>query len=130
MFFLSYFVSTFTYLHVPTYVRTHTHTHARTHARTHAHTYIHTYIMLVPCQNYFEWNEQQLEKMYLLTSAPNETSVSLRCPHEEMVQPWLSKMHPVKILIRLRECWTNVPLGADAQRYFSFFCRFLTLRFR
>ena len=55
----------------------------------------------------------QREKTYLLTCAPNEdesacTSAqsyqSFRCPHEEILHPKLSKMHPVKILIRLREC--------------------------
>ena len=29
---------------------------------------------------------------------------SLRCPYEETLHPRLSKMHLVKILIRLREC--------------------------
>ena len=41
-----------------------------------------------------------------------ESDQSLRCPHEE------SKMHPVKILIRLRECagWSESSLGAQAWR--------------
>ena len=29
---------------------------------------------------------------------------SLRCPHEETLHPWLSKMRQVKILNRLHEC--------------------------
>ena len=46
-------------------------------------------------------NESQLERMYLLTCAPNEDSnqpvhprslISLRCPHEETLHPWLFKM--------------------------------------
>ena len=53
--------------------------------------------------------ELKREKKYLLTCAPNEDSKSardqpdlgLRCPHEETLHPWLSKMRPVKILIRL-----------------------------
>ena len=46
---------------------------------------------------------------------------NLRCPHEETLHPWLSKMRPVKILIRLRECagWSESPLGAHVRRYFS-----------
>ena len=31
-------------------------------------------------------------------------SQNLRCPHEEVLHPWLSKMYSVKILIRLHEC--------------------------
>ena len=48
-----------------------------------------------------------------LTYALNEDSISaytsaqsdqkLCCPHEETLHPWLSKMRPVKILIRLRK---------------------------
>ena len=33
-----------------------------------------------------------------------QSDLSLRCPHDETLQPWLSKMRPVKILIRLRIC--------------------------
>ena len=29
---------------------------------------------------------------------------SLRCLNEDSLHPWLSKIRPVKILIRLREC--------------------------
>ena len=29
---------------------------------------------------------------------------SLRCPHKDTLHPWLSKMRPVKIVIRLGEC--------------------------
>ena len=28
--------------------------------------------------------------------------ISLHCPHEEILPPWLSKMCPVKVLIRLK----------------------------
>ena len=28
----------------------------------------------------------------------------LHCPHEQTMHPWLSKMSPVKILIRLFKC--------------------------
>ena len=45
---------------------------------------------------------------------PTKTQISLliitqsdqciRCQHEENLHPWLSKMRPAKILIRLREC--------------------------
>ena len=62
-----------------------------------------------------------------LTCATNEDSnqpahprnlISLRCPHEGTSHPWLSKMFPVKILIRLRiragwsePCWTHMSEG-------------------
>ena len=70
----------------------------------------------------------------LLICAPNDDSnqpahsrslISLRCPHEETLHPWLSKMRPVKTLIRLRECagWSETSQGALIRRYV-----FLTLR--
>ena len=62
-----------------------------------------------------------------MTCAPNEDSnqpahprslISLRWPHEETMHPWLSKMHPVKILIRLYECtgWFESSSGAHVRR--------------
>ena len=44
---------------------------------------------------------------------------SLFCPHEETLHPWLSKMRPVKILIRLRKCadWSESLLCAHVRRY-------------
>ena len=84
------------------------------------------------------WNptlyfELQRGKMYRLTCGPNgdanqpahpRSLVSLRCPHEETLHPWLSKMRPVKILIRLRECagWSESSLGAHVQRSFFWRC--------
>ena len=51
------------------------------------------------------------EKMYFLICMPNELACravqsdrSLDYPHEEILLPWLFKMHPVKILIRLHKC--------------------------
>ena len=42
-----------------------------------------------------------------------------RCPHEETLHPWLYKLRPVKILIRLCECavWSESSLGAHVERY-------------
>ena len=51
--------------------------------------------------------ETQRQKTYLWTyalSAYVRSDQSLRCPHEETLHTWLSKIRPVKILIRLREC--------------------------
>ena len=73
----------------------------------------------------------QREKMYLITCTPNEdpnqsahlrSLNSLRCPHEETLHPWLSKMRPVKILIRLHECavWSESSLDAHVQWYVFF----------
>ena len=51
-------------------------------------------------------NEPQREKTHLLISAPNEDSnqpaqprgpISFRCPHEDILHPWLSKMCPVNL---------------------------------
>ena len=44
---------------------------------------------------------------------------SFRCPHEESLHPWISKMRPVKILIRLCECagWSESSLGAHIPKY-------------
>ena len=33
-----------------------------------------------------------------------QSDQNLCCPHEETLHPWLSKMHPVKIPIRLHKC--------------------------
>ena len=72
--------------------------------------------------------EPQREKMYLPTCPPNEDSnqtahshslVSLRCPHEVTLTPWLSEMHPVKILIANAQADLNLPCLK---------VRFLTLR--
>ena len=48
-----------------------------------------------------------------------QSDQSLRCPHEETLHPWLSKMHTMKILIRLRKCagWSKSSLCAHIQRY-------------
>ena len=48
-----------------------------------------------------------------------QSAQRLRCPHEETLHPWLSKMRPVKIPIRLRECtgWSESSLGIHAQKY-------------
>ena len=51
--------------------------------------------------------------VYFLTCTPNEdfnqpahshSLIGVFSLHEETLHPWLSKMHPVKILIRRREC--------------------------
>ena len=46
--------------------------------------------------------------------ASAQSDLSLRCPHKEILGPWLSRMHPVKILLRLRECagWSESSLDA------------------
>ena len=77
--------------------------------------------------------EPQHEKMYFLECASNEDSnqpaLSVQsdqifsCPLETL-HPWLSKMHPVKILIRLCGCagWSDSLLGAQFQRYVFWPC--------
>ena len=59
-----------------------------------------------------------------LTCAFAQCDQSLRCPHEETLHPWLFKMRPVKILIRLRECggWSESSLGAHVRRYVFWLC--------
>ena len=51
------------------------------------------------------------------------TDQRYRCPHEHFLRPWSSKMRPMKILIRLRECavWSESSLGAHVRRY-VFWC--------
>ena len=44
------------------------------------------------------------QRRFKSACASVQSDQSLRCPHEETLHPWLSKMRPVKILIRLREC--------------------------
>ena len=50
--------------------------------------------------------------------------ISLCSPHEETLHPCRSKMHPVKILIRLHECpgWSESSLGAHVWRNGSCSC--------
>ena len=50
-----------------------------------------------------------------------QSDQSLRCPHEQTLQPWLSQMRPVKILIRLCECtvWSKSSLGVQVRMYVS-----------
>ena len=50
-------------------------------------------------------------------SASAQSDLCLHFPHEDNLYPWLSKMRPVKIRIRLRECWEHTSEGT-----------FLTLR--
>ena len=56
--------------------------------------------------------------------ASAQTDKSLRCSHDQTFHPWLSKMRPVKILIRLRECadWSESSLGAHVRRYVFWVC--------
>ena len=48
----------------------------------------------------------------------------LCCLHAETLHPWLLKIRPVKILIRLRECagWSESSLGAHVRRYVFWRC--------
>ena len=65
------------------------------------------------------------EKTYLRTYTPIEDSIqpaippsdqSLRCSHEETLHAWVSKMRPVRILIRLR----------NAQAYLNIRCIYIS----
>ena len=78
--------------------------------------------------------EPQRKKTYLdmcvhrrlkSSCASAQANLSLRWAHEETLHPWPSKMHSVKILIRLRERagWSESSLGAIIMVYFR------TLRF-
>ena len=60
-------------------------------------------------------------------SASAQSDLSLRCPHEDTLQPWLPKLCPVKILFRLRECavWSESSLGAHVRKYFIWRCKLL-----
>ena len=59
-------------------------------------------------------NKPQWANVCLLTYPPNKDSnqhvyqrIPIRilcCPYEEALHPWLPKMRPVQMLIRLREC--------------------------
>ena len=46
---------------------------------------------------------------------------SLHCQHEETLHPWLSKMHPVKILFRLHKCagWSVSSLWAHIRHFLT-----------
>ena len=53
--------------------------------------------------------------------ASAQSDPSLLCPHEDTLYSWLSKMRPVKLLIRLCECtgWYESSLGAYVRRYLT-----------
>ena len=59
-----------------------------------------------------------------LTCAFAQCDQSLHCPHEETLHPWLFKMRPVTILIRLRECagWSESLLGTHFRKYVFWHC--------
>ena len=52
----------------------------------------------------------------------SQSGQSFRCPHDDSLHPWLSKIRPVKILISLRECagWSESWLAARFWRYGSY----------
>ena len=56
--------------------------------------------------------------------ASSQSDQSLRCPHEETLHPWLSKMCLGRIRIRLRECavWSESSLGTHIPRYIFEHC--------
>ena len=77
-------------------------------------------------------NEPQRVKPYLLPRAPNEDSnqpahphslISLHCPHEETLHPWLFKMRTMKILIRLRVCASSSESSLDTHAQWYLFWR-------
>ena len=56
--------------------------------------------------------------------ASAQSDQSLRCAHEETLHPCLSKMHTVKLLVRLceRDSWTESSLGAHVRMYVAWRC--------
>ena len=63
---------------------------------------------------------QRLKPAY----ASAQSDRSLRCQHKETLHPWLSKMRPVKIQIRLCNCtvWSESSLGPHVRRYVFWHC--------
>ena len=66
----------------------------------------------VPSHMYAQWRLKS-------RSASVQSDQNVCCLHEETLHTWLSKMHPMKILIRLCKCtvWSESSLGAHVQRY-------------
>ena len=74
----------------------------------------HSFMAWLSFVSLFHLPDLQHEKMNLLTCLPNENTNQLVHQHslinifivymKRLLHPWLSKMHPVKILIRLSEC--------------------------
>ena len=76
-------------------------------------------IFNTPCQlslNIGKCTFWHLHQRKTLNPAHLHNLISLRCPHEEIWHPWLSKMCPVKILIGLCKCasWSESLLGMDS----------------
>ena len=107
------------------------HIHARTHAHTRAHTHKHTiYIAVIfsvlynvqsaTWKNTFWHMRPRLKSAF----ASAQSCKSLRCPHEEILHPWLSTMCTMKILTSLCECagWLESSLGAYVLRYMMCTC--------
>ena len=72
--------------------------------------------VILACSVYYLHNQfkHNVRKPYLLTCTPNKDSnqpvhlqsdQSLRSPHENFLHFRLSKMRPMRISIRLRQCW-------------------------
>ena len=91
----------------------------------------------VHVSNNFYWDEiyspvcEQMNRNLSKTSAMcsqacafAQSDLSLHCPHEEHLHPWLFNMRAVKILIRLCECagWSESSLGTHVQRYVFWRC--------
>ena len=45
-----------------------------------------------------------------------QSDQGLRCPYEEILNPWLSKSRQLKILIRLRECVVSTLFQGQGRR--------------
>ena len=71
-----------------------------------------------------QMNRNVGKRTFFHTATKAEFDQRLRCPHEETLHSWLSKMRPVRVLIRLRECagWSESSRSAHK--------RFLALRLK
>ena len=72
------------------------------------------------------WHLQTCAHRWLKSACASALSdESLRFPHEETFHPWLSRMRPVSILIKLRECegWSESSLDTHICRYMYVFWR-------
>ena len=82
------------------------------HSEANMHSIDNVFVKYIPASTWQNVSSGMCIQWRVNVSAQSDQS--LRCPHEETLHPWLPKVRPMNILIRLRECagWSESSLGA------------------
>ena len=81
-------------------------------------------VILMLCACWDVTSDTCAQRRLKLACASTQSDQSLRFPLEENLPPWLSKIRPVKSLIKLRQYagWSASSLGAHVRRYVFWRC--------